>query len=94
MEVQFHMSSGNQRINMAVLFDEGPTSPQWISDLALVADDAKGTPLELNPSMFFNAITLNMQPLVDVYFVYEVTCCFPRHFILIFMTAQFSQNVV
>jgi hypothetical protein len=72
MEVQFHMSSGSNTINMALLLDEGASSPQWISDLAMVADDAKGKPLVLNPSMYFNAISLHLKPMVDVYFVYEV----------------------
>jgi len=76
MEVQFHMDrvrgdGDRKKLKIAILFETGEASPDWVHKVAMVADDANGTPDSLVPDFHFRDISVAIHPLLDKYFFYE-----------------------
>lgn len=89
MEVQLHMektgcvtcgtqcctpnNNANEKLKYAILFDEGQSSPSWVTKLASAAvGGITATPDDIAPDLFFRQITVNIQPLMSVYYIYQV----------------------
>lgn len=74
MEAQFLLTKqgeGTPSLGIAVHFEQGATSPQWLADLAMIADDATGTPKEIDPALNFAAIAKHLAPSLNVHYTYE-----------------------
>lgn len=88
MEVQLHMektgcvtcgtqcctpnNNANEKLKYAILFDEGQSSPSWVTKLASAAvGGITATPDDIAPDLFFRQITVNIQPLMSVYYIYQ-----------------------
>jgi len=56
---------------LAILFEQGKTSPQFVENLATAASAATGTPEALIPDMKFIDISVNIHALLSTYFFYD-----------------------
>jgi len=61
----------NTKLHLAILFEQGKTSPQFVENLATAASAATGTPEALIPDMKFIDISVNIHALLSTYFFYD-----------------------
>lgn len=87
MEVQFKMdktgcvtngngcvtpnNNANPKLHLAILFEQGKTSPEFVERLAQAASAATGTPEALIPDMKFRDISVNIHAILSTYFFYD-----------------------
>jgi carbonic anhydrase len=61
----------NPKLHLAILFEQGNTSPEFVERLAGAASAATGTPEALIPDMKFRDISVNIHAILSTYFFYD-----------------------
>jgi len=65
-------NNGQEKLAYSILFEEGQSTPSWVAKLAAGAvGGITATPDDIAPDLYLREITVNLQPLMSMYYIYD-----------------------